>query len=416
MDALAGRLRLRLVIALASAVAAVVLAPPTAVAAAPAPAPAATATATQQALDKLVAEGVPGAIALERHDGVTARTAAGVRDLKTKQPIRATDRVRVGSITKSAVATVVLQLAAERRLSLDDSVERWLPGLVPGGQGITVRQLMQHTSGIYDYLDLPFYVPLLHDPLRTRVPRELVAQAVAHPPLFAPGTSWSYSNTNYVLLGLVVAKVRGVPAALEMAAPALEVYRRVIVPQRLSHTSFPVTNPDILGPHAHGYLIGAPPEWGFAPVLDTTRLNPSYVWTAGAIVSTLDDVASFHRALFTGRLLEPEQQRELQTTVPVAEALQYGLGVMLMQTPCGPAWGHNGAMPTAVSYALTSPDGKRQAVLVATSDRNAWSAQLDVDYTVALFTAYCGKPVPAPAARPAAARLAASGRSLDRVR
>jgi D-alanyl-D-alanine carboxypeptidase len=133
--------------------------------------------------------------------------------------------------------------------------------------------------------------------------------------LFTPGTNWSYSNTNYLLLGLIVAAVDDVPAPLQMAAPALEVYRRIVAPLGLWRTSFPLNDPDVHGPHAHGYLIDPPPEFGLPAILDTTRLNPSWAWTAGAIISTLDDVADFHRALFAGRLLGPDQQRALARNV-----------------------------------------------------------------------------------------------------
>jgi len=248
----------------------------------PAQASAAAPPALEEALDRLVSAGVPGAIALQRHNGRRAYATAGVADLKTQEPISTGDRFRIGSITKSYASTVVLQLAAERRLRLDDSVQRWLPGLVPGGDAITVRHLMNHTSGLAEYIDLPFYRQILQEPLKTWRPRELVQRAVAQPPLFAPGTRWSYSNTNYVLLGLIVAAADRFPGPLQMAAPALEVYRRIVLPLRLWHTSFPLVDPDIHGPHARGYVIDPPPDWGLPAVLDMTRWNPSWAWTAGA--------------------------------------------------------------------------------------------------------------------------------------
>jgi D-alanyl-D-alanine carboxypeptidase len=368
-----------------------------------------------QALDRLVADGVPGAIALERHDGEEWHAASGVADLATQEPISPGDRYRIGSITKGFVSTVVLQLVAERRLSLDDTVEQWLPGVVPNGAAITVRELMNHTSGLYDYVDPPFYLGLLHDPLKTWQPLELVRLAVAHPAMFAPGAGWSYSNTNYIVLGLIVAAVQKRPAAQQMASPAIEVYRRIIGPLGLRHTSFPLTDPDIRGPHAHGYLIDPPPEWGLPAVLDTTRINPSMAWAAGAIVSTLDDVADFHRALFTGRLLDPEQQRALETTVVAAPDVDYGLGVLKLQTPCGTAWGHDGGMPSAVNISLTSPDGARQAVLMVNRDANSWTEQIGADYSDALLTAFCGQPVAPAAARPVAATMARVMPSLRRM-
>jgi D-alanyl-D-alanine carboxypeptidase len=370
--------------------------------------------ALKQSLDALVADGVPGAIALEREGGREWHAASGVADLRTQRPIRADDRFRIGSMTKAFVSTVVLQLVAERRLSLGDSVEHWLPGVVPNGDAIIVRELMNHTSGLYDYADLPFYVQLLHDPLRSWRPLALVQQAVAHPPLFAPGTSWSYSNTNYILLGLIVAAADEAPARLQVASPALEAYRRIIVPLELRHTSFPIVDPEVRGPHAHGYVIDPPPAWGLPAILDTTRSSPSWAWTAGAIISTLDDVADFHRALFAGRLLGPDEQRELQTTVAAGPNLQYGLGVLKVQTPCGPAWGHDGAMPSAVSISLTSPDGSRQAVLMLTRDANTWTDQIATDYNNALITAFCGEAPPAAAARPLADAMAGTLASQQR--
>ncbi len=369
-------------------------------------APGAAPAALQQALDQLVADGVPGAIALERQGGQEWHAAAGVADLATGKPISPGDRFRVGSITKSFVSTVVLQLVAARRLSLDDPVDHWLPGLVPNGGAITVRELMNHTSGVPDYVDLGFYVQLLHDPLSAYTPLDLVRRAVAKPPLFPPGTSFEYSNTDYILLGLIIAAVDRFPASAVSLAPVAETYLRVIARLGLAHTSWPVNDPRISGPHAHGYVIDPPPDWGLPPVLDTTITSPTWAWSAGAVISTLDDIADFHRALFTGRLLRPAQQVELQTTVPVAPGLDYGLGVFELQTPCGPAWGHDGGTTSSVTISLTSPDGTRQAVLLATRDANTWTTQIAIDYSTAIVADYCGATAPAATARPLAAALA----------
>jgi D-alanyl-D-alanine carboxypeptidase len=369
--------------------------------------------ALQQALDRLVADGVPGAIALERQGAEEWHAASGVSDLKTKEPISARGRFRIGSITKSFVSTVVLKLVAQRRLSLDDTVEQWLPGIVPNGDGITVRELMNHTSGLYNYTDIPFYIQVMRDPLKTWRPLQLVQLAVAHPPVFAPGTSWEYSNTNYIVLGLIIAAVDRVPAPLRMAAPAFEVYRRILWPLGLWHTSFPLTDPDIHGPHAHSYVIDLPPEFGLPAILDTTRNNPSWAWTAGAMVSTLDDLADFHRALFTGELLGPDQQRELETTVPGTD---YGLGVAKVDTPCGTSWGHDGGVPGVYSISLTSPDGSRQAVMLLTRDANTWTDQINTDRVAAILTAFCGQAPAAAAVAQMAATMATALPSLQPAR
>jgi D-alanyl-D-alanine carboxypeptidase len=360
----------------------------------------ATSSPIQQSLDALVADGVPGAMALQRQDGRTTHFVSGVANLETQEPLRAGDRFRIGSITKSYVSTVALQLVGEGRLSLDDTVEHWLPGVVPNGADITVRELMNHTSGVPEYIDLPFFQQIVTDPLRFYTPLELVRRAVAQPPTSPPGTAFLYSNTDYILLGLVIAAVDGVGSdtPLQIAAPAAEVYARVIAPLGLRATSFPLVDPEIRGHHTHGYIIDPPPELGLPAFVDTTTESPSFAWTAGAIVGTLDDIADFHEALFGGRLLRAQQQRELETTVPfVPGEVDYGLGVFKLQTPCGPAWGHDGGTPSSVTMSLTSEDGSHQAVLLANRDGNSWTPKIGSDYSNAVLAVFCNQ-APSPAA------------------
>ena len=344
----------------------------------------------QPSLDKLVADGVPGAIVLERQGDQVWHATAGVRDLRTGDPIRATDRFRIGSNTKSFISTVILQFEAEHRLRLTDNVEHWLPGLVPNGAAITIRELLNHTSGIAEYADVPF---VFQNRYKTVQPSELVQHAIAQPPVFSPGTGWSYSNTNYILLGMIIAKVDHLP---EQNAPVWEIYRRIIVPLGLTQTSFPISDPGIAGPHPHGYIIDPPDDWHLPGTTDTTTFNPSWAWTAGAIISTADDLARFHRALFTGRLLPPAQQHELLDTVPEGPGVNagYGLGVLRAHTPCGDAWGHEGDFPGYESTSLTSPDGTRQVVLLTNREADSVTDQILEDETNALITAFCGHPYP----------------------
>jgi D-alanyl-D-alanine carboxypeptidase len=175
-----------------------------------------------------------------------------------RRAARPSDRFRIGSVTKSFVATVVLQLVGEGRLGLDDPLERWLPGAVPGGERITIRQLLNHTSGLYNYTDA-LLGPLLAKPTRQAyqqlaarsfAPRALVAMATRHRPLFPPGTRFAYSNTNYILLDLVVERVTG-------ARLAAQLHRRIVQPLGLEATELPGTQRRIRGGHAHGY---APPD------------------------------------------------------------------------------------------------------------------------------------------------------------
>src|SRR3954468_19018805 len=234
-------------------------------------------TELQHALDRVVATGVPGAVLLVREGRRTIRLTSGHGNLKPKTPMRRRVRFRVGSITKAFVATAVLQLVGERKLALEDTVERWLPALVPNGERITVRELLNHTSGLFAFGgDREFVTQAFQDPLRVWTPQEIVAIATAHPPTFAPGAGWSYSDTNYFVLGLIVEAATGRPLASALR-------RRILAPLRLRATSLP-TEPDIAGPHAHGYFL--------RPLEDVTVGSPSVQWAAGALVSNADDLAA----------------------------------------------------------------------------------------------------------------------------
>jgi len=303
----------------------------------------------QRALDRLVAAGVPGAVALVREGSHTIRLASGSGNLKAKTPMRVGDRFRVGSVTKTFVATVVLQLVGEGKLRLSDTVERWLPGVVPNGGRITVRSLLNHTSGLFDYGgDRKWLAAAYRDPMRDWTPREIVAVATAHKPHFAPGAGWSYSNTNYFVLGLIV-------EAATKHALATELRRRILTPLQLRDTSFP-TQPRIAGRYAHGYFL--------RPLQDVSDGSPSVVWAAGALVSTADDIATFYRALLGGRLLSHQLLREMRTTVTPVPGFSYGLGLQKLRGPCGTFWGHSGGSPGYAVDALNSQNGQRQVVVL----------------------------------------------------
>ncbi|MGI5511526.1 serine hydrolase domain-containing protein [Streptomyces sp. CA-106131] len=204
-------------------------------------------SATRQAMDAAVKTGVPGVTATARDGHGTWKATSGVGDLRSGRPRSAQDRYRVGSITKTFVSTVLLQLEAEGRLSLDDRVDKWLPGVVRGhghdGRRITVRQILNHTSGVYDYTADDSFVRtyFLKDGFfrhryDTLAPQDLVRIAVSHKPEFAPGTSWSYSNTNYVLAGMVIERVTG-------HSYAREIRDRVIAPLGCAPPRFPARAP-----------------------------------------------------------------------------------------------------------------------------------------------------------------------------
>jgi D-alanyl-D-alanine carboxypeptidase len=314
-----------------------------------------SASALRSAMLATLDAGATGMIArVDDGDDVT-RIAVGLARLQPRRPIHTSDEVRVGSITKSMVATVTLQLVGEHRLHLGDTVEHWLPGLVPNGEQITIRMLLNHTSGIYDYTDDPTFVPsVLADPYRYWSPRQLVALATAHAPVFAPGTGWSYSNTNYILVGLVLEKVTG-------SSIQTLLNRRVIKPLHLRHTLL-ATSGRFRGSYAHGYI---PPSLTGAGYVDTSDWPPSWAWASGALVSTAPDLARFYTALLSGRLLTPWLLKQMTTTVHTGQqGVRYGLGLYNWTTPCGPVWGHDGHTFGYSSVAYTDRRGSRSAIVL----------------------------------------------------
>ncbi|WP_411119570.1 serine hydrolase domain-containing protein [Streptomyces sp. 058-1L] len=315
--------------------------------------------AVQQSLNALVRDiGTPAALASVKDREGRARTyTAGVGDLTTGAKVPRDGQVRIGSNTKTFVAVVVLQLVAERRVSLDAFVDTYLPGLVRGkgidGRRITVRQLLQHTSG------LPEYTSHLGDDARYYAPRELLATALRHPADFDPGKSWKYSNTNYVLAGLIVQKVTARPLADEID-------RRVIKRIGLRHTYFPAPgDASIREPHPHGYYQ----ESAQTPLRDITEMDPSWGWAAGQMISTNSDLNRFFTALLAGRLLPPTQLAQMRTTAP-AEATfgpgaRYGLGLVSRPLPCGGlSWGHGGSFPGYETRGGVTADGRAANIAV----------------------------------------------------
>lgn len=326
----------------------------------------------QNALNELVRAGSPGAVVLVRNGDDTTVLAGGVAGLASRQPMTTDDHFRVGSITKTFVATVVLQLVAEGRLVLDRPLATQVPGLLPATSRITVRELLQHTSGLWDYTGEPdFFTPYLKGNLGYRwSPRRLLALALSHKPLFAPGTDWSYSNTNYLVLGLAVQSVTRHALGDELRA-------RIFTPLHLADTSF-AADRVIPKPAAHGYYKG----------VDITTLDESWAWAAAANVSTVADIATFYRSLLLGKLLHPAQLRAMEHTV-IAGGNDYGLGLFRTPTPCGEAWGHNGLIPGYMSFALSSKNGRRQAVVLATTRTFPPSSTLSATFDNLAATAFC---------------------------
>jgi D-alanyl-D-alanine carboxypeptidase len=312
---------------------------------------------------RIVSAGTPGAVVYVRDRTGVRAAAAGHADLRKKKLLTPAMSFRVGSITKSFVAAVVLQLVGEGKLTLADTLDHWLPGVVPGASQITVRELLNHTSGIPNYTsEVTFDTTLVATPSRVWTPLELVSFVDGRPPLFAPGSVWYYSNTNFILLGLIVERITGRPLGDELRD-------RIFEPLRLAHTSFPTASTSMPKPFAHGYLL---PNNGLVPVRtykDVTAWNPSWAWAAGAIVSTADDLARFYGALLAGDLLTPELLAAMENTVPVTkdpDGPGYGLGLMhdVDVTACTDTWGHDGAVPGYTGFVLGRRDGSRVAVVL----------------------------------------------------
>jgi D-alanyl-D-alanine carboxypeptidase len=342
----------------------------------------------QTALDAIVAAGSPGAILLDRHDGRTLRLASGYADVAAAQRMHVTDRFRAASQMKSFTAVLVLQLVQERRLGLDDTVNRLLPGVLPGSypyrNALTVRHLLQNNSGLFDFGDDPrVLAPYLAGDLgHVWTPQQLLDIAFEHPPLFPPGTRFNYSDTGFFLAAYIVEAVTGNSFDHELRT-------RILRPLDLRGTDLPTTA-DIWGRHAHGYIaLGEPPA-----DVDVTYLYP-FAWAAGGLTTTADDSARFYRALFAGRLLGPRMMREMKNTIEVTDSdlpSRSGLGVQRW-TPCGVAWGHSGNTPGYLVYTWISPDTRHETVLLINEDPQ--NARLEpapfAAYFALLNRSYCDR-------------------------
>ncbi|WP_405021563.1 beta-lactamase family protein [Kitasatospora sp. NBC_00070] len=344
-----------------SAVAAALVAGLLTVGAAPAPSAAAGPDGVQQGLNALVRPGgVPAALAsVQDRTGRSRTYTAGVGDLSTGGKVPNDGQVRIGSNTKTFTAVVVLQLVGEGKVALDEPIETYLPGLVRGdgidGNRIKVRQLLQHTSGIPDYEGL-IEETVLRD--RYFEPRELLDLALRHKAEFAPGKGFRYSNTNYVLAGLLVQRVTGRPLPEEID-------RRILKPLGLRHTSFPAAGDrTIREAHPKGYRRDA----ADGQLRDFTELDPSAGWAAGQMISTNTEVNRFFTALLAGRLLPAAQLAEMRTTVPIGDTgAGYGLGIISRPLPCGGVyWGHGGDIPGFESRGGVTEDGRAANVTVTT--------------------------------------------------
>ncbi|MEV6588240.1 serine hydrolase domain-containing protein [Streptomyces acidicola] len=305
--------------------------------------------------------GMYGVYSSVREDRDRWTGAAGLADVDTGRPVTPDMRHRVGSISKTFTAVALLQQVERGKVRLDAPIGEYVPDLVPGelGQDVTVRMLLNHTSGIGDFVIGAFpslaqnsTASLDEHRFRSIAPGELVRLGLEAPSTGRPGERFSYSNTNYVIAGLILEKVTGQDAGTYIT-------RNVIDRAGLRDTTYPRT-PYIKGPHARMYES----FYGLIdPPRDYSVYDMSWVSTAGSIVSTTDDLNRFYRTLLGGGLIGRAALGEMLTTVP-AGGTDYGLGIYALDLPgCGRFWGHDGAVFGAGTIALSSPDGTRQIAL-----------------------------------------------------
>ncbi|AGC47114.1 beta-lactamase [Myxococcus stipitatus DSM 14675] len=339
----------------------------------------------QQLLEAEHAAGMPGAFAEVWEGTQVWRGAVGVADVETGRPMRPGFRHRVGSLTKSFVSTAVLQLVGEGRIQLDAPIGASLPDVVPGELGtlVTVRMLLNHTSGLGDYPDAILVTPEDFESVRRRTftPRELVAYGLALPPTDVPGKRYSYSNTNYILAGLLIERVTG--RSLEDV-----VERRILRPLGLHDTYFPGTRMHVRGAHSKAYV-----PWADGTLRDFSVYNMSWGWAAGALVSTPRDINRFYQALLGGRLLAPAQLAEMLTPVLTHPKAGYGLGLSYSVLDCGPVWGHTGGLLGHRTFTFHRADGSRRVTLAENLTRYETPGQphpINQARTRFIVTALCG--------------------------
>ena len=338
-------------------------------------------TTMQRDADALLDYGVPGVLAELDTTRGDVRVRSGYGDVAARTPVPWNAKFRIGSFTKTFVSATLLQLVGEGRVSLDDPVERWLPGVVRGsgndGRKISVRQLLQQTSGLPDFLNgLPYLgdeAGFEKNRFKTVRPQQAVALAMKYKPEFAPGTRWAYSNTNYILAGMIINSVTGHPWQQE-------VRNRIVRPLGLRHTYLPDTSPFIPQPHAVGYERfpgpgGTPEDPKYGDPIDATLQNPSWGGSAGEIISTTDDGDRFLQALVSGKVLRPAQLAEMQKTVPTDADFRkawpgsrYGLGLVWIPNSCGGSWAHGGDIQGFMTRNGVSPDGSRSVIVSINTD------------------------------------------------
>jgi D-alanyl-D-alanine carboxypeptidase len=344
------------------------------------PAPDTDAIRTVQ--EAALSQGAPGALTRVDDHGTSYRVVSGKADTAAQTRMDTGRRFRVGSVSKTFTSVVVLQLVAEGRIELDAPANDYLPEPLPD-DSITVRHLLSHRSGLYDFSNDMFYrtVPGF-EAVRNRVfsYQELIDLSTAHPLNNTPGAAYSYSNTNFVVLGQLIEHVTGVPVGTHYQ-------ERIFTPLNLRNTSYVHPRATISGSYAHGYLR---PDDATLPLVDSTEQTVSWAQSAGAVISNAEELNRYMSALVQGRLVKGDLLEEMMRMVPVnADGSQfYGLGLRARKLSCGvTVYGHTGTMQGYYTYAFTTPDGERSMTSMANTSNNG---SVNTTLGATLEASFCG--------------------------
>jgi len=301
----------------------------------------------------------PGIIvSITQGDKVIYEKAKGVANIQSKEPMDTKMRFRIGSLTKTFTATVLLQLVDEKKITLDESIEKYFPS-VPNAKNITVRMLGDMTSGLYNYSESKeFEKQMLAEPKKKWTPEELINVSLQNKVYFEPGKGWHYSNTNTVMLGVIIEKLTG-------STLPKEIKKRISDKLGLNETEF-AENPDISGFHPNGY--GEDDGTWVYPLVDvTTKYDPSWGWAAGAMISTISDLKIYLKALTEGKLTSPEMHAERLKWGLNKPDIKYGFGIFQISEGY---FGHNGSYPGFHNISVHSPSKNITAVIFYNTQSN----------------------------------------------
>lgn len=297
-------------------------------------------------------------ISITQGEKVIYEKAKGVANIETREPMNLRMRFRIGSLTKTFTATVLLQLVDEKKLTLDESIENFFPN-VPNAKNITVRMLGDMTSGLYNYSEAKsFEEDMMSNPKRKWKPEELIEVSLKNPVYFEPGKGWHYSNTNTVMLGLIIEKLTG--NTLES-----EIKTRIVDKLGMKETDFPNV-PELWGYYPQGYGEDDT-KWVYPLVDVTAKYDPSWGWAAGAMVSSIADLKIYLKALTEGTLTSKEMKAEKLKWGLDKDGLKYGFGIFEVVDGY---YGHNGSYPGFHNISVHSPKTNRTAIIFFNTQSN----------------------------------------------